>query len=466
MSILFTPYFLSGLTLKNRVVMAPMTRARAETTVPDDLTVLYYQQRAGAGLIITEGVPVSVQGRGYLFNPGLYTQEQVEGWKRVNAAVHQKQGCIFAQLWHVGRVSHTSLQPNGEAPVSSSAKLAANSNAYAYDENHQPGPIQASKPRALTVPEIADIKGDFVRAACRAMEAGFDGIEIHGDNGYLFEQFINPTVNDRTDEYGGSIQNRIRLLLETIDAVAAAIGREKVGVRISPFGRLFDMAPFEDEAETWVTVAAELQKRNIAYVHLSDQLTIAKSTAPFALVYATMFNPLVGHIVMALAVMACVGSLLGWQFTLAQTAKMTADQNLFLKFFSKVNAMNAPVVGMIVCGVLQTLMALSTISPDAAAQFSKLVNLAAVTNLIPYLTALTGLLVIMYKAGVSTTIYARNLVVLLVAVTYSLYALYACGKDAVMGGTLVLAFGYLLYGFLAKRFTDTLPAEQAGAGNP
>jgi putrescine:ornithine antiporter len=179
-----------------------------------------------------------------------------------------------------------------------------------------------------------------------------------------------------------------------------------------------------------------------------------------------MFNPLVGHIVMALAVMACVGSLLGWQFTLAQTAKMTADQNLFLKFFSKVNAMNAPVVGMIVCGLLQTLMALSTISPDAAAQFSKLVNLAAVTNLIPYLTALTGLLVIMYKAGVSTTIYARNLVVLLVAVTYSLYALYACGKEAVMGGTLVLAFGYLLYGFLAKRFTDTLPAEQAGAGNP
>ncbi len=280
MSMLFTPYNLSGLTLKNRVVMAPMTRARAETTVPDDLTVLYYQQRAGAGLIITEGVPVSIQGRGYLFNPGLYTQEQVEGWKRVNAAVHQEQGCIFAQLWHVGRVSHTSLQPNGEAPVSSSAKLAANSNAYAYDENHQPGPVQASKPRALSVTEIADIKADFVRAAARAMEAGFDGIEIHGANGYLFEQFINPTVNDRTDEYGGSIENRIRLLLETIDAVASEIGRDKVGVRISPFGRLFDMAPFEDEAETWVTVAAELQKRNIAYVHLSDQLTIGAERMP------------------------------------------------------------------------------------------------------------------------------------------------------------------------------------------
>ncbi|MNJ48525.1 N-ethylmaleimide reductase [compost metagenome] len=242
--------------------------------------MLYYQQRAGAGLIITEGVPVSIQGRGYLFNPGLYTQEQVEGWKRVNAAVHQEQGCIFAQLWHVGRVSHTSLQPNGEAPVSSSAKLAANSNAYAYDENHQPGPVQASKPRALSVTEIADIKADFVRAAARAMEAGFDGIEIHGANGYLFEQFINPTVNDRTDEYGGSIENRIRLLLETIDAVASEIGRDKVGVRISPFGRLFDMAPFEDEAETWVTVAAELQKRNIAYVHLSDQLTIGAERMP------------------------------------------------------------------------------------------------------------------------------------------------------------------------------------------
>jgi len=145
---------------------------------------------------------------------------------------------------------------------------------------------------------------------------------------------------------------------------------------------------------------------------------------------------------------------------------MTADQNLFLKLFSKVNSMNAPVVGMIVCGVLQTLMALSTISPDAAAQFSKLVSLAAVTNLIPYITALTGLLVIMHKAGVSQAIYSRNVVVLIIAITYSLYALYACGKDAVMGGTLVLAVGYLLYGFLAKRFTEAPSANQARAGNP
>ena len=280
MSILFSPFSLSGLMLRNRVVMAPMTRARALNDIPDDLTVLYYGQRASAGLIVSEGVPVSIQGRGYLFNPGLYNQEQVEGWKRVTKAVHEEDGKIFAQLWHVGRVSHTTLQPDGGAPVSSSNKVAANSMAYAYNEKHEPTPIQASSPRALTTEEIADVKNDFVQAARRAMEAGFDGVEIHGANGYLFEQFINPTVNDRTDHYGGSIQNRIRLLLETVDAVTKEIGRAKVGVRISPFGRLFDMASFHDEAETWVEIAREIQKRDIAYVHLSDQLTIGAEGMP------------------------------------------------------------------------------------------------------------------------------------------------------------------------------------------
>lgn len=192
---------------------------------------------------------------------------------------------------------------------------------------------------------------------------------------------------------------------------------------------------------------------------------LANSSAPFALVYAHMFDPLVGKIVMALAVLACVGSLLGWQFTLAQTAKMTADQDLFLKLFSKLNKAGAPVVGMLVCAVMQTLLALSTISPDAAAQFSKLVSLAAVTNLLPYITALTGLLVIMHKASVARSIYARNVVVLLVAMAYSLYALYACGKDAVLGGTLVLAVGYLLYGFLAKRFVDAVPDATSRTDN-
>ena len=280
MSILFSPYTLSGMELNNRVVMAPMTRARALNDIPDELTVLYYRQRASAGLIISEGVPVSIQGRGYLFNPGLYNQAQVEGWKHVTRAVHEDGGKIFAQLWHVGRVSHTTLQPDGGAPVSSSNKLAANSMTYAYDEHGQPGPIQASPPRALSTDEVGAIINDFVQAARRAVEAGFDGVEIHGANGYLFEQFINPGVNDRTDRYGGSIENRIRLLLETIDAVADAIGRGKVGVRISPFGRLFDMAPFADEAETWVAVARDIHQRNIAYVHLSDQLTIGAERMP------------------------------------------------------------------------------------------------------------------------------------------------------------------------------------------
>lgn len=188
---------------------------------------------------------------------------------------------------------------------------------------------------------------------------------------------------------------------------------------------------------------------------------LANSSAPFAYVYAQMFNPVVGNIIMALAVMACVGSLLGWQFTLAQTAKMTADQGLFPRLFSKVTAANAPVIGMIVCGVLQTLLALSTISPNASEQFGKLVSLAAVTNLIPYVTALTGLLVIMHKANVSSAIYSRNVAALLIAMAYSYYAIYASGKDAVFGATIVLAIGYLLYGFIAKNFVDERPVAAA-----
>ena len=192
---------------------------------------------------------------------------------------------------------------------------------------------------------------------------------------------------------------------------------------------------------------------------------LANSSAPFALVYARMFTPMIGNIIMVLAVMACIGSLLGWQFTLAQTAKMASDQGMFPSFFSKVTAMNAPIIGMAVCAVLQTLMALSTISPNASAQFSKLVSLAAVTNLVPYVTALTGLLVIMYKAKVSASVYVRNSLVLLVALTYSFYALYSCGMEAVFGGTLVLVIGYLLYASIAKRFVGTPPPPLSEIGD-
>jgi putrescine:ornithine antiporter len=179
---------------------------------------------------------------------------------------------------------------------------------------------------------------------------------------------------------------------------------------------------------------------------------LATSTAPFAAVYAHMFNPVIGKIIMALAVLACVGSLLGWQFTLSQVSKVAADQRLFPHFFSKVTAVEAPVIGMIVAGVLQTLMAMSTMSPDASAQFGKLVSLAAVTNLVPYVTALSGLMVIMYKAKVDKSVYSVNVVAVMIAMLYSFYALYASGKDAVFGGMIVMAIGYLIYGFIAYRF--------------
>lgn len=280
MSLLFEPFDLAGTMLSNRVVMAPMTRARAESTVPDDQTVLYYQQRATAGLIVSEGAPVSLEGRGYLFNPGLYTEAQSEGWKRVTDAVHARGGKIFAQLWHVGRMSHVSLQPAGQPPVSSMAIAVQNSRAYAYDDQGKPGHMLASPPRALKTEEMSRIAEDFSRAAALAIGSGFDGVEIHGANGYLFEQFINGALNQRTDRYGGSIENRLRLLLETTDAVASTIGSQRTGVRISPFGRLFEMAPYPDEDSTWIVLASEMNKRNIAYLHLSDQLTLGQQKMP------------------------------------------------------------------------------------------------------------------------------------------------------------------------------------------
>lgn len=280
MSQLFQPFNLAGTVLSNRVVMAPMTRARALDDIPDEQTVLYYAQRASAGLIISEGVPISREGCGYLFNPGLYNDEQTRGWRRVTDAVHARGGRIFAQLWHVGRMSHVSLQPDGGAPVSSVATVAAHSNAYAWVEKGTPGPVQASIPRALSTTDVSRITADFVNAARRAMEAGFDGIELHGANGYLFEQFLNGALNTRTDAYGGSIANRQRFLLETLDALAAEIGSDRVGVRLSPFGRLFDMHPYAEETDTWLSLASALNERGLAYVHLSDQLTIGAEAIP------------------------------------------------------------------------------------------------------------------------------------------------------------------------------------------
>lgn len=280
MNKLFTPYDLSGLSLANRVVMAPMTRTRTPENIPSNLTALYYAQRASAGLIITEGLPISEEGRGYLYTPGLYTDEQTRAWRKVTDAVHEKGGKIFAQLWHVGRMSHISLQPGSASPVSSSEVPATNTSVYAWLEPGKEGPVAPSVPRALSTDEVRRVTQDFVASARRAIEAGFDGVELMAANAFLFDQFLSSTLNNRTDEYGGSIANRQRFLLETVDALAAAVGGERVGVRVSPFGRLYDLQAFAGEAETWASVAAALNDRTLAYVHLNYQPTISAAEVP------------------------------------------------------------------------------------------------------------------------------------------------------------------------------------------
>lgn len=280
MSNLFTPYDLPGISLANRVVMAPMTRTRTLDNVPDDLTALYYAQRASAGLIVTEGLPISDEGRGYLYTPGLYTDKQTQAWRKVTDAVHAKGGKIFAQLWHVGRMSHTSLQPDNAAPVSSGEVPATNTTVYAWLEPGKAGPVAPSVPRALSAEEVRRVTRDFVASAMRAVEAGFDGIELMAANAFLFDQFLSSELNTRTDEYGGSIANRQRFLLETIDAIAGAIGGARVGVRVSPFGRLYDLRPYADEEKTWMSVAEAFNDRELAYVHLNYQPTVTAAEVP------------------------------------------------------------------------------------------------------------------------------------------------------------------------------------------
>ncbi|WP_075655426.1 alkene reductase [Pseudochrobactrum sp. B5] len=271
MSDLFSSYDLNGLPLKNRVVMAPMTRARAVDTVPNSDTALYYAQRAGAGLIVSEGTPISDEGRGYLYTPGVYSAEQVEGWKKVTDAVHAQGGKIFSQIWHVGRVSHVSVQKNGIAPVAPVAEIAKDSNVFALGEGGTPGLVAPSAPRALNADDIARITREFADAADNAVKAGFDGVEIHGANGYLIEQFINAGFNKREDGYGGAtIAGRIRFALEVVDAAVARIGSARVGIRLTPFSRLFDLHAFDGEEETWLTLAAELSARKLAYIHIGN----------------------------------------------------------------------------------------------------------------------------------------------------------------------------------------------------
>jgi len=261
---LLSPVQLGPYTLPNRMVMAPLTRNRAGAgNVPGPLNVTYYTQRASAGLIITEATQVSPQGMGYPATPGIHSPEQVAGWRRVTDAVHKHGGRIFLQLWHVGRISHPSLQPGGALPVAPSA-IAAAGEAQTYN-----GPQPFVTPRALATQEIPGIVEQFRTGATNAQAAGFDGVEIHGANGYLLDQFLRDGTNQRTDEYGGSIENRARLHLEVTEAVVSVWGADRVGIRLSPSSTFNDMADSNPVA-TFSYLVEALNRFGLAYLHLLE----------------------------------------------------------------------------------------------------------------------------------------------------------------------------------------------------
>lgn len=262
---LFTPFQVGPYELRNRVVMAPMTRSRAgEGNVPTPLMAEYYGQRAGAGLIITEGSQVSPQGVGYPHTPGIHTDAQVDGWRAITDAVHARGGRVFLQLWHVGRVSHPTLQPGGALPVAPSAIGIEGEMLYTAA-----GPVPYVTPRALATDEIAGVVEQFAEGARRAYRAGFDGVELHGANGYLFDQFLRDGSNHRTDRYGGSPENRARLLVETTAAVVDVWGADRVGVRVSPTGALNGMHD-SDPVTTFSVAASELNRFGLAYLHVVE----------------------------------------------------------------------------------------------------------------------------------------------------------------------------------------------------
>ncbi|MDE2402341.1 MAG: alkene reductase [Burkholderiales bacterium] len=277
---LFDPIHIGDLDLANRLVMAPLTRNRAgQNQVPTDLMVTYYEQRAnpatGAGLIVSEATQISPQGQGYLDTPGIYSAEQVAGWRKVTDAVHAQGGKIVVQLWHVGRISHTSLQPGGAAPLAPSA-IQANTKTFTA-KGFEP----VSAPRALTLEELPGIVDQYRRAARNAITAGFDGVEVHGANGYLLDQFLRDGSNHRTDAYGGSIQNRARLLIEVMQAVVDEIGAKRTAIRISPVTPSNDAHDSNPQA-LFNHVAEQLDKLQLLYVHVIEGETGGKrDIAPF-----------------------------------------------------------------------------------------------------------------------------------------------------------------------------------------
>ena len=263
---LFTPTRLGAIEVRNRVAMAPLTRSRAGMDgVQSPLAIEYYAQRASAGLIITEATNISRQGRGYAYTPGIYTQAHVDAWKPVTQAVHDAGGRIVMQLWHVGRMSHVSLQENGAAPVAPSA-IQAGGNVFTESGNQPP-----SMPRALATEEIAGILEDYRHAARLAKEAGFDGVEVHAANGYLLEQFLRDSTNQRDDRYGGSLENRARFPLEVVQAVTEIWGADRVGLRLSPLSTAIGDIPLDsDLMQTYGYLASRLGEMGLAYLHIVE----------------------------------------------------------------------------------------------------------------------------------------------------------------------------------------------------
>jgi N-ethylmaleimide reductase len=274
---LFDPIHFGAIEASNRVVMAPLTRNRADAKrVPSPLAPTYYAQRAGAGLIVSEATQISPTGQGYLDTPGIYSGPQIAGWRGVTEAVHAARGKIVLQLWHVGRISHVSLQPNHEWPVSSTARR-ANTKTFTAK-----GFEEVSEPRALRLDELPGIVADYAAAARRALEAGFDGVEIHGANGYLLEQFLRDSINDRTDDYGGSRENRMRFPLEVVRAVVAAIGAERTGIRLSPVTPANDAGQDSDAQGLFNAFVERLNPLKLAFMHVVEGATGGpRDVAPF-----------------------------------------------------------------------------------------------------------------------------------------------------------------------------------------
>jgi len=281
MTTLFDPIRVGAIELANRIVMAPLTRNRAgPRQVPTDLMQRYYRQRAnpatGAGLVITEAAQICAEGQGYLDTPGIHSPEQVAAWRRITDAVHAEGGRIVVQLWHVGRISHVSLQPGGQAPVSSTARP-AHSKTFTAD-----GFVPCSVPRALAAAEIPAIVGQYRHAARCAIDAGFDGVEVHAANGYLIDQFLRDSINDRSDGYGGSIAKRTRLLVEVMSAVAAEIGGARTGVRLSPVTPVNDAGQDSDPQALFESAVEQLAPQQLAFMHVVEGQTGGpRDVAPF-----------------------------------------------------------------------------------------------------------------------------------------------------------------------------------------